>query len=74
SQKVSHMLVIPVAFVTEHIETLSEINIEARHEAETSGVRYFDMMPAIRDHPSFITCLYDLTFKELNGAWPVSRS
>ncbi|HMV26684.1 MAG TPA: ferrochelatase [bacterium] len=74
AQKVSHMLVVPVAFVTEHIETLSEINIEVRHEAEQAGVRYFDMMPALRDHPSFTACLYDLTLKALHGAWPVSQS
>ncbi|MCB0834545.1 MAG: ferrochelatase, partial [Bacteroidetes bacterium] len=32
-QKVSHVVVIPIAFVTDHIETLSEINIEVKAEA-----------------------------------------
>jgi len=31
---VKEMLVAPISFVTEHIETLHEINIEAREEAE----------------------------------------
>ena len=52
-----HFLVIPVAFVTEHIETLHEINIEAREEAIHLGVEQFEMMPALNDSPKFIECL-----------------
>ncbi|MBI2619709.1 MAG: ferrochelatase [Ignavibacteriales bacterium] len=55
-----HLLVVPIAFVTEHIETLHEINIEAREEAVHLGVRQFEMMPALNDHPKFIECLADL--------------
>jgi len=36
---VKEMLVVPISFVTEHIETLHEINIEAREEAEKTGHR-----------------------------------
>ena len=54
------MLVIPVSFVTEHIETLHEINIEAREHAESLGVREFCMMPALNDSPKFIAALADL--------------
>src|SRR5437588_3059006 len=35
---VKEMLVAAISFVTEHIETLHEINIEAREQAEKSGV------------------------------------
>jgi len=58
---ITHMLVIPIAFVSEHIETLSEINIEARNEALKFGVKVFEMMPALLDHPKFIECLAELT-------------
>jgi protoporphyrin/coproporphyrin ferrochelatase len=58
-------LVIPIAFVTDHIETLHEINIEARHEAEQLGVAQFEMMPGLNDHPMFIQCLADLVRKNL---------
>ena len=34
-----NLLVVPISFVTEHIETLHEINIEAREQAEKLGVR-----------------------------------
>lgn len=54
------MLVIPIAFVTEHIETLHEINMEAREEAERLGVEQFEMMPALGDSSRFIAALADL--------------
>jgi protoporphyrin/coproporphyrin ferrochelatase len=54
------MLVIPISFVTEHIETLHEINIEAREEAERLGVKDFGMAPALDDSPTFIRALADL--------------
>jgi ferrochelatase len=57
---VLRMLVIPVSFVTEHIETLHEINIEAREEAEALGVEEFRMMPSLNDSPTFISALADL--------------
>jgi len=57
---VRRMLVIPVSFVTEHIETLHEIDIEAREQAESRGVTEFRMMPALNDAPKFIAALADL--------------
>lgn len=38
-------MVVPVAFTTDHIETLSEIDIELRETAEESGVRHFGRSP-----------------------------
>jgi len=64
-QKVSHMIVVPIAFVTEHIETLSEIGIEAREQALHSGVKYFDVMPALIANEKFIACLTDLVLQKL---------
>ncbi|HEV2287526.1 MAG TPA: ferrochelatase [Candidatus Acidoferrales bacterium] len=62
---VSRMLIVPISFVTEHIETLHEINIEAREEAEHLGVREFLMMPSLNDSPTFISALVDLTLKAM---------
>jgi ferrochelatase len=55
-----HLLVVPVSFVTEHIETLHEINIETREEAVAAGVQQFEMVPAVGDSPRFIRALEDL--------------
>lgn len=60
---VRNMVVVPVAFVTEHIETLHEINIEEREGAEKLGVEKFVMMPALNDHPKFIEALADEVLK-----------
>jgi protoporphyrin/coproporphyrin ferrochelatase len=57
---VKEMLVVPISFVTEHIETLHEINIEAREEATKLGVERFRMMPALGDSPLFIAALKEL--------------
>lgn len=58
-----NLLVIPVSFVTEHIETLHEINIEARELAMGLGVEQFEMMPAVGDSPRFIGALADLVLR-----------
>jgi ferrochelatase len=60
---VKELLVVPISFVTEHIETLHEINIEAREEAEKLGIKTFRMMPALGDSPLFIASLKDLVLR-----------
>jgi protoporphyrin/coproporphyrin ferrochelatase len=59
------LLIVPIAFVTEHIETLHEINIEAREQAHKLGVEQFEMMPAVGDSPMFISALADLVLRSL---------
>ncbi|HKV25522.1 MAG TPA: ferrochelatase [Candidatus Acidoferrum sp.] len=65
---VKEMLVVPISFVTEHIETLHEINIEAREEAKKLGVEKFCMMPALEDSPLFIGALKDLVLRAVGLA------
>ncbi|MGB6483295.1 MAG: ferrochelatase [Candidatus Acidiferrales bacterium] len=57
---VRRLLVIPISFVTEHIETLYEINIEARKQAQERGIVEFHMMASLNDSPTFIHALADL--------------
>ncbi len=66
------MLIIPIAFVTEHIETLHEINIEAREEAERLGIEQFEMMPALGDSPRFIAALAELVLRAVGLEAPVA--
>lgn len=54
---VTHVIVVPVAFVSDHSETLWEINIEVRRHARARGIGYYDMMPALNTNPSFIGAL-----------------
>ncbi|HUJ31942.1 MAG TPA: ferrochelatase [Candidatus Acidoferrum sp.] len=57
------VLVVPISFVTEHIETLHEIDIEAREQAESAGITEFHMMPALNDSPLLIRALADLVLR-----------
>ena len=63
---VKRMLIIPISFVTDHIETLHEINIEAREEAEKLGVKEFVMTDGLNDSPQLIRALADLVLKAAN--------
>jgi ferrochelatase len=65
---VKEMLIVPISFVTEHIETLHEINIEARADAKKVGVEKFLMMPAVGVSPLFIGALKDLVLQSLGIA------
>ncbi len=67
SSGAKHILVVPISFVTEHIETLHEINIETRAEAEQLGIRRFEMMPALNDHPVMIRALADLVLRQVTS-------
>ena len=62
---VKRMLVIPISFVTDHIETLFEVNIEAREQAEKLGVKEFVMTDGLNDSPYLIRALADLVLKSV---------
>jgi len=62
---VKEMLVVPISFVTEHIETLHEINIDGRIDAKKYGIERFRMMPAVGDSPAFIGALKDVVLQKL---------
>jgi len=68
TEGVKEMLVVPISFVTEHIETLHEINIEARENAKKFGIEVFRMMPAVGDSPLFIAALKDLVLRAVGLA------
>jgi len=51
------VVVVPIAFVSEHSETLVELDIEYRHRAEGWGVPAYVRVPAVGHHPAFIAGL-----------------
>lgn len=65
-QGVEELVVVPISFVSEHIETLEEIDQEYREVAEHAGIATFARVPALDTHPTFIQALTDLTVKALN--------
>jgi ferrochelatase len=52
--------VVPISFVSDHVETLGEIDHEARAEAAHLGIRKFEMTSGLNDSPTFIAALADL--------------
>jgi ferrochelatase len=54
------VLVVPIAFVSEHSETLVELDVEYREEAEEFGVPAYFRSPAQNSDPGFIGALADL--------------
>jgi len=59
-QGVTQLVVVPISFVSEHIETLQEIDIEYREIAEEAGIKTFCRVPALNTHPQFIAGLATL--------------
>jgi ferrochelatase len=59
--------VVPIAFTTDHIETLFEIDHEYREEAEKVGIKHFVRSESLNDHPLLIEALVDLVAKHLDS-------
>jgi ferrochelatase len=57
---VTRVLVVPISFVGDQLETLHEINIEAREFAYSLGIKEFEMTPGLNAHPNLIAALADL--------------
>lgn len=65
------ILVCPIAFVSEHSETLVELDVEYREEAEKLGVPGYFRVPAQNSDPAFIAALADLARAALGAGRPL---
>ncbi len=63
NQGIKDLVVVPISFVSEHIETLEEIDIEYRELAESAGIHTFNRVPALDTNPVFINAMADLVLK-----------
>lgn len=60
SERVREICVVPISFVSDHVETLGEIEHEARTEAKMIGIEQFEMTSGLNDSPTFIAALAEL--------------
>jgi ferrochelatase len=60
AEKRRRVVVVPISFVSDHVETLYEISIEHREQARTLGIADFRMVPGLNDSPRFIAALAGL--------------
>ena len=58
-------VVVPLSFVSDHIETLHEVDIEFREMAEKAGIERFVRSPALNESPLFLDTLRDLVRQAL---------
>jgi ferrochelatase len=59
-ENAKEVCVVPISFVSDHVETLGEIEHESRAEAAALGIKQFEMMQGLNDSPKFIAALADL--------------
>lgn len=71
---VKSLLAVPVSFVSEHIETLEEIDMEYRELALESGIENWGRVPALGCKSSFISDLADAVIEALPSASAISTA
>jgi protoporphyrin/coproporphyrin ferrochelatase len=63
AERVHEACVVPVAFVSDHVETLGEIDHEARKLARQLGITQFEMSDGLNDCPKFIQALAQIVME-----------
>jgi protoporphyrin/coproporphyrin ferrochelatase len=57
---IDDVLVVPISFVSEHIETLYELDILYKKVAKEAGIDNFRRVPALNSDPTFIRALAEI--------------
>jgi len=60
------ILMVPVSFVSDHIETLFELDVEYREIALKAGIENYIVMQGLNDSETFIDALKDIAIQALN--------
>ena len=72
AEQVRDVCIVPVSFVSDHVETLGEIDHEAREEAAELGLGQFEMTAGLNDSPKFISALAQLVLQAAGKHKPVA--
>jgi ferrochelatase len=64
-ENVSSLLVVPVSFVTDHLQTSYGLDIALREHAETVGIHHYEVTSGLNTHPLFIEALSEATIAQL---------
>ena len=60
-----NLLIIPISFVSDHVETLFELDIEYRHVADECGIQNYIVMRGLNDSTLFLEGLTELVNEEI---------
>jgi len=70
SKEKKGIVIVPIAFVSEHSETLVELDIEYKKLAEENGCSFYKRVPALGIEENFIKSLAELVLqKEVRGSF-----
>jgi ferrochelatase len=67
-----HVLVVPIAFTSDHIETLSELDLEYGEVAHHAGITHYVRAPALNDREVFLDGLARIVKDHLSSNAPYS--
>ncbi len=62
-----HIVLVPVAFVSEHSETLVELDIEYKELAEKNGCKNYSRVPALGTNENYIKAMSNLIINKQNS-------
>ena len=65
SKNKKHLLIVPISFVSDHVETLFELDIEYRHVADNAGIENYIVMKGLNDSELFVQALAELVISQL---------
>jgi ferrochelatase len=68
SEKRCEVCIVPISFVSDHVDTLGEIDHHARQEARLLGIERFEMTRGLNDSPTFIQALASLVAAAITSA------
>ena len=73
AKKRKNVLIVPIAFTSDHIETLHELDIEYGELAEEVGIANYVRAPALNDRETFLDALADVVHGHLKSGEACTR-
>jgi len=67
AQGLKNVLVVPIAFTSDHVETLYEIDVEYADIAKQAGIENFIRAPSLNDEPLFFDALATIVKEHLDS-------
>lgn len=68
-QDKKNVILVPISFVSEHSETLVELDIEYNELAKTCGIKKYVRVPTLGDNINYINCLSRLVQNTINNSY-----
>jgi ferrochelatase len=63
------LLIIPISFVSDHLETLYELGIQYKRTADSLNIENYRVAKGLNDSDTFIEALKNITIDALNGIY-----